>query len=382
VPFEFNEEQELFRHSIRGFVKKEIIPRAREIGKQEEIPRDLWRKICGLGIMGIQMPEQYGGQSGDSTMLGIAAEEIGKADVSLASTLVPNRGFCSLLQNAPVRVQDEWLPPIIRGERLSALAVTEPDCGTDAAAMKTMARKEQGHYILNGEKTSVSWGMYADVAAVFAKTDPRAGAKGVSCFVLPLDFPGISKSNFPDMGVKPVTRASLILDNVRLPREYLIGQEGKGFYLIMKEFDVMRILVALIAIGAAEASLDEAIDYAKQRVAFGKPIGKFEGISFKIAEDATLLEAARWLCYRALWLRDQGVNHTKETAMCKWWSTKIAVEVIHDALLIHGHIGYSAEHLIEQRLRDVIGTQLADGSPEAMKLTLVRELLGKEFLPY
>lgn len=382
MPFDFSEEQKIFRHSIREFVAKEIVPKSKQIGKGERIPADLWRKICNLGIIGIQMPEQYGGQLGDLSMIGIAAEEIGRADFSLASTLAPNRAFGALLQNALPQVQEEWLPQIIRGEKLSAIAVTELDSGTDAAAMKTLATRDGGYYILNGEKTSVGWGMYADVAAVFAKTDPSAGAKGVSCFLVPLDLPGISKSSLPDMGITPITRPSLILDNVRLPKEYLIGQEGKGFSMIMKELNFTRLLIALAAIGAADVSLEEAIDFAKQRIAFGKPIGKFEGVSFIIAENATLLETARLLCYRALWLSDLGVIHTKETAMCKWWSVKVAVGVIHQALLIHGNIGYSSEHLIEQRLRDVIGTELAGGSSEAMKLILVQELLGKEFLPY
>lgn len=382
MPFEFSEEQKIFRHSIREFVAKEILPRSKQIGKGKRIPSDLWRKICGLGIMGIQMPEQYGGHPGDLSMMGIAAEEIGKADFSLASTLAPNRAFCVLLQQALPQVQQEWLPPIIGGEKLGAIAVTELDSGTDAAAMKTTATKEGDHYILNGEKASVAWGMYADAAAVFVKTNPNSEAEGVSCFLVPLELPGISKSNSPDMGLTPITRPSITLDNVRLHKDYLIGQEGKGFAMLMEELDFTRILIALAAIGAAEVSLDEAIAYARQRVAFGKHIGKFEGVSFKIAEDATLLEAARLLCYRALGLRDRGVKHTKESAMCKWWSPKIAVEVIHHALLIHGNIGYSSEHLIEQRMRDVIGSELAGGTPEAMKLILVRELLGKEFLPY
>ena len=382
MPFEFSEEQEIFRHSIREFVAKEILPRSKQLGKGERIPADLWRKICNLGIVGIQMPEQYGGQPGDLSMMGIAVEEIGKADFSLASTLAPNRALCALLQHALPQVQQEWLPPIIGGEKLSAIAVTELDSGTDAAAMKTSATKDGDHYIINGEKTSVAWGMYADVAAVFAKTDPSAGARGISCFLIPLDFPGISKSNSPDMGITPVTRPSITLDNVRLPKDYLIGQEGKGFALLMEELDFTRILIALAAIGVAEASLDEAIAYAKQRIAFDNPIGRFEGVSFTIAEDITLIEAAKLLCYRALGLRDRGVNHTKESAMCKWWSPRIAVEAIHHALLIHGNIGYSSEYLIEQRLRDVMGAHLAGGTPEAMKLILVRELLGKEFLPY
>lgn len=377
----FTEEQGLFRSSMRKFVNKEIVPRAKEIGKHEEIPRDLWKKICDLGIMGIAAPGKYGGQPADSTLLGIAAEEVGRGDVSLAATLIPNMYLCMLLRNAPVQVQDQWLPPVIRGEKLSCLAATEAECGMDAAAMKMSAKREGGYYILNGEKTSVGWGMYADVAIVLAKTDPQAGAEGVSCFVIPLDSPGIFRSSSPGMGLKPVNPSSLVLDNVRIPKESLIGQEGKGLSMVMKAADVARILIALISIGAAEAVMDKTIEYVKQRIAFGKPLARFEGISFKIAEAATLLEAARALCYRALWLRDQGAEHTKEAAMCKWWSTKVAVEIIHDALLIHGHFGYSAEALIEQRMRDVIGNQLLGGSPEEMKLILVRELLGKEFLP-
>lgn len=382
MDYRFSEEQVLFRESIRKFVKNEIIPRAREIGKRDNIPSDLWKKICDFGIIGIVAPEQYGGQPGDSIILGIAAEEIGKGDVSLAATLIPNIGSCLILQNGPARVQKEWIASITRGQKLSCFAVTEPDCGTDAAALKTVAKREGDSYILNGEKTSIGWGMCADVAIVFAKTDPREGAKGVSSFVLPLDFRGIGKSKLENMGLKPVSPASLVFDNVHIPGEHVLGQEGKGFQMMTKALDLMRVLNALISLGAAEAVMEETIEYVKQRVAFGKPIGKFEGVSFKIAEAATLREAARGLCYRSLWLRDQGIRYTKEAAMCKWWSTKVAVEIIHDALLLHGHFGYSAEALIEQRLRDVIGHQLADGTPEGMKLIIVRELLGKEFLPF
>lgn len=343
----FSEEGDLFRESIRKFVKREILPRAREIGTLEEVPRDLWRKICEMGLVGMTAPEQYGGQPGHSHILGIGAEEIGKGDVSLAATLVPNIAFCILLQQGSAAVQKKWLPPVIQGEKLCCVAVTEPECGTDVAAMKTTARR-----------------------------------KGVSCFLLPLDSPGIRRSAVADMGLKPITRATFTLKDVPIPSEYLIGGEGEGLSMIMKSFDLMRVLVALISIGAAEAVLEETIGYVKERAAFGRPIGTFEGVSFKIAEGKTLLEAARALCYRALSLRDRGAKHTKEAAMSKWWSTKVAVEVIHDALVLHGRFGYSSEALIEQRLRDVIGNQLADGSPEAMKLILVRELLGKEFLPY
>ncbi|MDY7035780.1 MAG: acyl-CoA dehydrogenase family protein, partial [Thermodesulfobacteriota bacterium] len=317
----FTEEQELFRNAVIKFVKQEIVPCAQELGNLDEIPRHLWKKICDLGIMTILAPKEYGGQPNESTMLGIAAEEIAKGgDMSLASTIVPNIGFLLALGHASSQVQEEWIPPITGGEKLGAFAITEPDCGTDAVAMRTAAKKEGDFYILNGEKTSVSWGMYAEASVVFVKTDPNAGARGVSCFLLPLDLEGIVKSSFPDMGLRPVTRASLILDNVRIPTEYLIGGEGEGFYTAMKGFDVMRVIVALISIGTAENVMEATIEYVKQRVAFGKPLGKYEGISFRIAEAFTLLEAARGLSYKALWLRDHGLNHTKETAMTKWWS--------------------------------------------------------------
>ena len=200
MPFDFSEEEELFRREIKEFVKREIMPVAREIGKGERIPGELWKKICDLRIPAINVPEKYGGLAGSWVMVGIACEELARGDLSLSVTLVPNRGFCMLLLDALPDVQSEWIPPIIEGEKLSCLAVTEPDCGTDAAALRTVARLDGGYYILSGEKTSVSWGMYADVAAVFAKTAPHAGAKGVSCFVVPLDLPGVNRSSLPDMG--------------------------------------------------------------------------------------------------------------------------------------------------------------------------------------
>jgi cyclohexanecarboxyl-CoA dehydrogenase len=382
MDYGFTEEHELFRSSVRKFVKKEVVPRAREIGKQEEIPHDLWKKVCELGIMSIVASERYGGPTGDATMLGIAAEEIGKADVSLAATLAGNVCSCVLMQSAPEHVQDQWLPAIMRGEKLSCLAVTEAGGGTDPTAIEMTAKKEKDYYTLKGEKTSVSWGMYADVALVLAKTDPQAGPNGISCFLLPLNSAEIVTSRVADMGLKPLSRAALVLDDVRIPKDHLIGQEGEGLSIISRGLEVMRILIALMSLGAAAAVVDETIEYVKQREAFDKPLATFEGVSFNIVEAATVVEAAKALCYRGLWLKDQGLEHLRESAMCKWWCTNVAVDAIHDALVLHGHFGYSTEALIEQRLRDVVGSQLVDGSAEAMKLILVDELLGKDFLPY
>jgi cyclohexanecarboxyl-CoA dehydrogenase len=184
------------------------------------------------------------------------------------------------------------------------------------------------------------------------------------------------------MGMERLGRASITFEDVKLPKRYLLGSEGQGFYMTMGVFDFMRVCIGIACLGVAQASLEDAMTYARQRVAFGKPIAKFEGVSFKIVENATLVEAARLLCYRTLWLKDQGQVHTKESAMCKWWAVQVAVRAIHDALLIHGHIGYSKEYPLEQRLRDTIGFEIGDGTAEIMKIIICRELLGKEFLPY
>jgi cyclohexanecarboxyl-CoA dehydrogenase len=382
MDYAFTEEQALFQKTIRKLVKKDILPQSREIAKLEHIPFDLWKKICHMGLIGVMAPEPYGQNGIDSTLPGIAVEEIAKGDVAVATTLIPNMTFCMLLTQSKEALQAEWLPSVIKGEKLCCVALTEPDCGTDAAGMKMSAQRHEDYYILNGRKASIGWGMYADVAAVFAKTGREAGADRISCFLVPLDLPGVSRIKDGDMGLGPIGRASLLFDRINVSETCRIGQEGKIFSIMMGLLDLVRVWVALTSIGAAQKVLDDTIEYVRQRKAFGNPIGRFEGVSFKIAEASTLLEAARGLCYRALWLKDHGQKYRRESAMCKWYSTKVAVDVFHDALILHGHFGYSAEALLEQRLRDVIGNQLMAGSPEAVKLILVRELLGKGYLPF
>ena len=380
--FGFSEAQEMLRREVRNFAQKEIVPGARERAKLEEVPRDLLKRIGDVGFLGVNLPEKYGGGGADWVSLGIAMEELCKAEFVLSFFMIlPVMTNLALIQSTE-EVRQEWLPPVIRGEKVSCIAVSEPDCGSDAAAMKMRAVRDGDFYILNGEKTSLSLGTYADVVVLFAKTDPSKGAKGVSCFLVPLDLPGITISHFADMGLKSIGRASLIMDDVRVPAKYRLGDEGQGFYIALEHFDFMRIGLGLAAMAIAEVSLAEAMVYAKERTAFGKPIAKFEGISFKIAEAATLIEAGKLLCYRSFWLLDQGLRHTKEAAMCKWWCPKIAVQIVHDCLLTFGHVGYSEDHPVEQRLRDVIGFEIADGTAQIMKLIIARELLGREFLPY
>jgi cyclohexanecarboxyl-CoA dehydrogenase len=287
------------------------------------------------------------------------------------------------LEQAAEEVREEWLPALIRGEKVPCFAVSEPDCGSDAAAMKTTAIRDGDCYIIKGEKTPISVAWNADAVILFAKTDPALRSRGVTCFWVPLDLPGISKTLISHTGWKGYGVASLFFDEVRLPTRYLVGEEGKGFYIFAAGgADYLRVCLALVALSIAQISLEETIDYALQRTAFGQPIGHFEGVSFKITEHATLIEAARLLCYRTLSLKDQGLKHTKESAMCKWWCPQVAFNAVHDCVLIHGHIGYTDEYPLEQRLRDALGFEFADGTAQIMKIIIAREIMGRAAVPY
>ncbi len=380
--FGFSEEHRMFQHMVQDFARRELAPGAKERSKRTSLPPELLKRTGELGLLAPNLPSKYGGQGGDFISLGIAVEEIAKADFNLPLAIVTLHGAALALESSTEDMREEWLPPLARGEQVTCCCLTEPEAGSDAANIKTRAIKEGDFYVLSGEKTSITLGMQADTAYVFAKTDPASGPRGVTCFWVPLNLPGIGRTAFPDMGWLPLGRASIVMDGVRIPARYRVGQEGEGFYKVMQTFDNFRVLLGLISLGASQASLEEAISYAKQRTAFGRPIAKFEGISFKIAEAATEIEAARLLCYRALWLGDQGISHIKESAMCKWFCPQVAVRAVHNALLIHGHIGYSADFALEQRLRDVIGMEMADGTAEIMKIIISREVMGREFLPY
>ncbi len=375
--FGFSEEQEMFRQEIRRFAQRELAPGAKERAKQEGYSREIMKRMAELGLLSLGVPPEYGGQGADRVTLGVAVEELAKVDMAAGMIGLWPAGLAQFLSHGSEELRQKYLPAMVKGECTGCLPITEPHCGSDAGAIRTTAIREGDYYILNGEKTSSTMGMMADMGMLPAKTDPQAGIRGITFFLVPLDLPGITRSRFIDMGWRPLTRASIFLDNVRLPVGHRVGEEGKGYYIIAQGFDFQRVGLSIIALSLAQSSLEEAINYAKQRTAFGQPIAKFEGISFKLAEHATYIEVARLLCYRALWLADQGLPHSKEAAMCKWLCPYLAVNAIHDALLIHGHVAYSEDYPIEQRLRDAIGYEMADGTAQIMKLIVARQLLGR-----
>lgn len=375
----FTPEQEELSRTLRAFARKELAPRSGQWDRTGAFPRDAWRRMGELGLLGLRTPAAYGGQDADYMTFGIAMQEIGRGDFSctygiqlagLAGEILGRRGS--------EEVKRRWLPPTAAGETVVALALTEPGVGSDAANLACRARRDGDAYVLTGEKSGISLGMVADAAIVFARTDPAGRARGVTAFLVPLDLPGVSRSPLRDMGTRAIARAVLAFDDVRVPASHRIGEEGTGFYQVMQGFDYNRVGIALASLGVAQVSLDETMAYVKERRAFGRPLASFEGVSFAIAEAATHVEACQWLCYRALWLADHGRPYTKESAMTKWWGPRLAVETIHQCLLLHGHYGYTDELPFEQRMRDVIGLEIGDGTAEVMKLVVARQLMGRE----
>jgi cyclohexanecarboxyl-CoA dehydrogenase len=382
LDFTLEPEQETLVRTLRAFAQRELAPHAGEWDRAGVFPADAWRRMGALGLLGLRVPAAYGGGEADLVTVGLAMEEIGRGDLSctygiqlavLAAEILGVHGDPSL--------RERWLPPMTRGDAVVALALTEPSAGSDAAQLACRAERAGDGFVLTGEKSGISLGMAAHAAIVFARTGPD-GARGVSAFLVPMNLPGVARSPLRDMGSRAIGRAVLAFDHVRLPAAHLLGGEGTGFRQVMRGFDFNRALISLACLGSAEASLEETMAYVRERQAFGRALARFEGVTFPIAEAATLIEAARGLCLRALWLADRGAPCTKESAMAKWWAPRLAVDTIHQCLLLHGHYGYTDELPFERRMRDVMGLEIGDGTAEVMKMVVARELLGRESLPY
>ena len=394
MDFAFTPEQEDLARTVRAFATRELAPGSREWDRTGVVPKDTWRRMGELGLLGLRVPVEYGGVGAEFVMLGIAMEETARGDLGCTYGIQLAALAGEILgKNGDAEVCRRWLPRVASGDAAVALALTEPSAGSDAAALQCRARRDGGEWIITGEKSGISLGMMADAAIVFARTsgegqadaadrEARARARGVSAFLVPLDAPGVSRGALRDMGSHGVVRAVLSFDGVRVSGTHLIGAEGSGFQQVMRGFDGNRVAIALACLGVAQVSLEETMRYVRERAAFGRALARYEGVSFPIAEAATHLEAARLLCYRALWLADRGRPHTKDAAMVKWWGPQLARETVHRCLLMHGHYGYTDELPFEQRLRDVIGLEIGDGSAEIMKIVVARELMGRETLPY
>ncbi|MDH4282104.1 MAG: acyl-CoA dehydrogenase family protein [Myxococcales bacterium] len=374
MDFSLTEEQESIVATATAFARDELAPGYRDRDAKGMLDRSLVRRMGELGLIGAELPEQFGGIGLDFVTAGLIMEAIARGDFNVAYVqLLGSLNAHILVNNMDPAIAAEWVPGICRGEHLIALALTEPDHGSDAAAIELLARPEGSHYVLTGEKTSISLADQADVAVVFARTGSVADrAHGISAFLVPMDARGITTTRFDDAGEHAIGRGSVFFDAVKVPARHLIAQEGKGFTQVMQGFDYSRALIGLQCLAVADESLRETWEYIQHRRAFGQPLAAFQGLTFPLAELETYVEAARQLCYKALWLKSVGKPHTKEAAMCKWWAPQVAFDTVHRCLLAHGHAGYSRELPFEQRLRDVLGLQIGDGTAEIMKRVIVR----------
>ena len=373
------EELDQIRDLARKFAQERVAPGYLAREKAGKFDMALLREMGELGLIAPEMPEEFGGMGASYLYSGIITEEIARADFTFAYTsLLASLNGQILRQFATPEIAQEWLPGLIAGEHMLAIALTEPKGGSDAANLGLKMERDGDHYIINGEKTSISANQIAKGVVTFARTGaPEDRARGVSAILVPLYLPGITTSKFANCGQNSVGHGSIWFDNVRVPAEYLLGEEGKGFAQVMHGFDFSRSLIGLQCIGTARQSLDETWAYINERQAFGKPLSAFQGVTHQLADFDTKLEAARLMSMNALWLKDQGLPHTAEAAMTKWWPPLLAYEAIHACLLIHGHAGYSEDFPFQQRLRDVLGLQIGDGTAHIMKNIIARERVGR-----
>jgi len=367
MDFAFDSEQELLRQTLADFAVRELAPHYMERDADQDLPREIVRKLGELGLCAPMAEPQHGGQGLGYVSLGIAHEEIARGDFNAAYVLLLSALVGAIISSHGSEHQKQaMLPPICRGECVPALAVTEPGGGSDAAHVKLAARREGDTYMLDGEKTSISFASWADTALVMARTGSyEAGARGVSAFYVDLHSPGVTRNRFRDLGSRAIGRGQLFFDSVRVAAEARIGEEGAGFVEVMQGFDFSRALIGLMCIGAAQQSVEETCKYVAARV------------SFPLAEAAVKLRAARLLCYEALWLKDQGKQHGWVAAGAKWWAPELAAQVLHQCLLLHGHLGFSLDLPHQQRMRDVIGLEIGDGTAQIMKLLVAREIIGQ-----
>ena len=385
------DDQKALQETARRFARERLLPDYQKREKVGVMDRALIAEMGSLGLLGVDLPEELGGLGVDAVTTGLIAEELAYGDFNISAVPVGiSLNAAILMRHAQPAIVKEWVPRMTAGKAIVAICLTEPRGGSDASNLQLKARREHGNegddYIINGEKTSITFADCADAYLIFARTGKAdEGAKGVSAFFIPYGTPGtpgISRTRFDDVGSTIIGRGSVFFDDVRVPASHRIGDEGKGFTQVMQGFDYSRALIALQCCGAAQASLDEAWAYAKEREAFGRPIGQFQGVSFPLAEGESHIAAVRQLSYHALSLRDAGLPHTAEAAMVKWMGPKTAFDVIHQCLLTFGHYGWSKDLPHQQRMRDVMGLEIGDGTAGVMKLVIARTRIGRAAVQY
>jgi acyl-CoA dehydrogenase len=375
----FTEEQKMMQKMVRDFAQKEIAPAIEHMEETEEFPRHLIKKMAELGLMGIPIPEEYGGAGMDFTSYIIAINELSKVSATIGVILSVHTsvGTNPILYFGNEEQKKKYIPKLASGEYLGAFGLTEPSSGSDAASLKTRAVKKGDHYILNGSKIFITNAGEADVYIVFASTEPDKGSYGISAFIVDKDTPGFSVGKKEKkMGLNGSNTCEIVFEDARIPAENLLGNEGEGFKIAMSNLDVGRIGIAAQSLGIAEAALEYATNYAKERKQFGKPIGANQGLGFKLADMATEVEAAKLLTYRAADLKTNNMSCGKEASMAKLFASETAMKSAIEAVQVYGGYGYTKEYPVERLFRDAKVCQIYEGTSEIQRMVLSKHLLG------
>jgi butyryl-CoA dehydrogenase len=379
IEFELTDEQRLIRETARDFVDGEIVPRARENDRNEHFDTELVQKIAEMGFLGAIVPEEYGGRGVDYRTYGLIVEEVGRGDSSMRTvvSVVTSLVCSSIVSWGSEDQKKEWLPRLCSGEALGCFALTEPDTGSDASNLKTRAERVNGGWRITGQKQWISLGNYAKLALVFAQTDPEQKHRGIAAFLVPTGSEGFDSSEIHGkLGLRGSDTAELSLDGVEVPEEALLGEVGDGFKIAMSALDSGRYSVAAGCVGICQGSVDAAVDYAKEREQFGRPIASFQLVQELLADMVVETEAARGLVWRAGWLKDTGRPNTTETSIAKLYATEAAVSCANKAIQVHGGSGYVDDYPVERYLRDARVTTLYEGTSQIQKLIIGRAVTG------
>jgi alkylation response protein AidB-like acyl-CoA dehydrogenase len=378
MDFELTAEQELARRTAREFAEAEIAPVIARYDEAEEFPAELMAKLGALGFMGVLFPPEYGGAALDYVAYALVVEELSRVDGSVGITMWAHNSLCTnhIYTFGTPAQRDRYVPPLARGEVLGAWGLTEPGSGSDAAAMRTRAVETDDAFVLDGTKAFITNGSVAGTAVVLAKTDSAAGGRGVSAFIIERGTPGFrSGQRYKKLGLHASDTAEIVLEGVRVPKANLLGERNRGFQDTKKVLEGGRIAMAAMGVGLAQGALDQAVRYAKERHAFGQPIGQFQGIRAALADLATEVEAARLLTLRAAYGKDQGRPVMREASMAKVFSSEVAVRCATKAVQVHGGYGYTREFPIERFYRDAKLCEIGEGTSEVQRMVIARYLL-------
>lgn len=377
--FDLNDEQRAVRSMVRDFAEREIAPRARHVDETGEFPAEIFQKMGKMGLMGLPFPEEYGGAAADSISTAIAIEEVSRACGSTGLSYAAHIG----LGSAPIALfgtaeqKERFLKPAARGEYMGAFGLTEPHAGSDAGATRTNAVLDGAYWIINGSKMWITNAPVAGHIIVTAVTDKERGKRGISSIIVPRDTPGMTFGKHePKMGLHGSVSTAISFENVRVPRENLLGERGRGFSQFLQVLDGGRIGIGAMAVGLAQAAYEAAVNYAREREAFGRPIGAFQSVSNMIADMEVGISGARLLIHRAAWLKDQGRGYSNEAAVAKLYASELAEKVCRDAIQVFGGYGYSQEFPVERLYRDVRLLTIGEGTSEILRMVIGRHVLG------